>query len=88
MKKWCTEVKKIEQVYEVVCNYCGKPIAMHKSHGVFDDFISIEKAWGYYSEFDNEIHKFDLCQECYKKLINKFKIPIHCDDLNNDLPFV
>ena len=42
------------------------------TEGVF----SIEYAFGYFSNKDEEIHKFDLCEECYDKWIKTFNIPV------------
>jgi len=60
-------------IHDIFCNVCGKKIHKNKD-GYFDDFLSIEKRWGYHSEFDNETHFIDICQACYKVLINNLKI--------------
>ena len=39
--------------------------------GVF----SADYEWGYFSEKDGERHSFDLCEECYDRLIASFKLP-------------
>ena len=36
----------------------------------------VEVPWGYFSEMDGEVHSFDLCEECYRKLIKEFAIPV------------
>lgn len=60
---------------EVTCNCCGKKI--HVENGiVMEGVFSVQAVWGYFSEKDGEIHKFDICEECYEKWINQFKIPI------------
>ena len=38
--------------------------------------LSVEKAWGYFSEKDGEVHSFDLCEKCYDRLVNQFEIPV------------
>jgi ribosomal-protein-alanine N-acetyltransferase len=43
------------------------------------DYLSVEKRWGYGTSLDNSQHNFDLCEECYKKIIANFKIS-PCDD--------
>ena len=39
--------------------------------GVF----SADYEWGYFSGKDGEKHSFDLCEECYDRLLASFKLP-------------
>jgi len=66
---------KMDKVEKVICNMCGKHIDSD-AYGNIKDYIHIEKEWGYNSGMDGEKHNIDLCQECYKEWINKFKINI------------
>ncbi len=59
----------------IVCNKCNENIKKNV-HNYFDDFLEVEKRWGYHSSFDNEVHKFILCEKCYKELIDTFSIKI------------
>ncbi len=63
------------KISDVKCNCCGKTIKKD-GLGHIADYLSIEKRWGYGSDFDNEVHSFDICEQCYKKIISKFKLPI------------
>ena len=64
-----------KEVSKIVCNKCGKEIKIE--NGILkEDVLSIEKKWGYFSGKDNENHHFDLCEECYDKMIHSFKIPV------------
>jgi ribosomal-protein-alanine N-acetyltransferase len=65
-------------VESVRCNCCGKPIPDKT------DYLSIEKRWGYGTSLDNSQHNFDLCEECYTKIIANFKISPCADDNNTD----
>lgn len=66
--------KEINEVTYIICNKCGKQIK--KEGGVWkSEVLSIQKRWGYFSEKDNEVHSFDLCEECYDNLIRSFLIP-------------
>lgn len=61
----------------ILCNQCGEKIwntTMKKEEK--SDFLSVEKCWGYFTPFDLEMHRFDLCVSCYSKLIKSFKVPI------------
>ena len=60
---------------EKCCNMCGKRIK--EEAGILkEDYLVIEKKWGYFSEKDGQVHHFDLCEECYDELVSGFKIPV------------
>lgn len=61
-----------KKLVDVICNMCGEKIK--KSDNVLYDYFHAEKKWGYFSEMDGENYSFDLCQDCYKKLISQLKI--------------
>ena len=64
-----------KEVDKIVCNKCGKEILVE--NGVAEaDMLSVQKRWGYFSNKDNDVHEFDLCEECYDKLIAQFKVPV------------
>ena len=45
-----------------------------------EDILEVEKRWGYFSNNkDNEVHKFDLCEECYDEFVGTFQIPIEIE---------
>ena len=65
-------MKKGKQLY---CNVCGKEFKIERGilkEGVFE--VNIE--WGYFSSRDLEVHKFDMCECCYDKMVRSFAIPI------------
>lgn len=74
MKIYKDEATVEKKVMTVKCNCCGKNIETDK-FGYTSDYLSVEKRWGYGSSFDNEVHSFDICEDCYKNFINNFKIP-------------
>lgn len=78
MKTYKNELVSEKKVLEIICNCCGKEITKDK-FGYTSDYLSIEKRWGYNSSYDNEIHRFDICEECYKKFTAAFKIPLTRD---------
>ena len=80
-------VKQEEQVDEILCNCCGKPIkknvlGIEHKFIELDDTLHVEQAWGYFSNHDGDIHRFDICQDCYDKSIKTFKIPIEIEEYN------
>lgn len=57
------------------CNLCGKELKV--INGILmEDAFEATKEWGYFSERDMEVHHFNLCEECYNKLISEFQIPV------------
>lgn len=57
----------------VYCNICSEKIKSNK-FGYIEDYLNIEKRWGYGSEFDNEVHLVNICQSCYRELVKSLKI--------------
>ena len=41
-----------------------------------EDVLEVSKRWGYFSEKDNRLDEFDLCEQCYDEIISEFKIKI------------
>lgn len=60
---------------KVVCNQCKKELEIENGI-VHEGWISVEKAWGYFSEKDGVVHTFDLCEACYDQLIKGFALPV------------
>ncbi len=59
----------------ICCNSCGKVLRVE--NGILkEDAFEATKEWGYFSRRDMEVHHFNLCEECYDKMISKFMIPI------------
>lgn len=58
-----------------VCNKCGKEIK--KQNQVYmEDFVEINKEWGYFSQKDGERHQIIMCEECYNDWIDQFLVPV------------
>lgn len=68
------QVMILENVVEnIFCNMCGEPISQNE-FGHFAEHLSVNKVWGYNSDFDCSEHSFDICQKCYADLISQMKI--------------
>ncbi|MEG0108910.1 MAG: hypothetical protein RR705_08670 [Lachnospiraceae bacterium] len=68
------KTKEVKAVEKIFCNQCGKEIPVangQPEQGVF----SVDYEWGYFSNKDGEKHSFDLCEECYDKMIAGFLTP-------------
>ena len=70
MRQYEKEETKVIEKY--ICNRCGKEI-------LEADVLSVDKRWGYFSNKDNEVHHFDLCEACYDELVSTFSLPIEIE---------
>ena len=75
MKKYRKEQQDNKKIESIVCNQCGREIPMMENR-MTEGVCSIEQHWGYESNKDGECHLFDLCEECYDRLVATFAIPI------------
>ena len=71
MQKKEERMIKTEVVTEIICDCCKKSIDTAKN-----DFIHIEKEWGYFSHKDGEKQEVDLCEKCWDKITEGFKISV------------
>lgn len=62
-----------KEVTEIICNICGQKVDKDL-YGNFFDYIHLEKTWGYNSKWDMESHSFDICQNCYEKIMKNARI--------------
>ena len=59
----------------IYCNRCGRRLeGTDLLPG--EEGLHIEKSWGYFSGKDGESCSFDLCEECYDRMIKEFEIPV------------
>lgn len=69
------KIKETKEIDKIICNKCGKEICVNEGRPE-TDVLTVEKRWGYFSRKDNEIHEFDLCEECYDEMIRTFAIQV------------
>ena len=73
MRKYLDE--NSNELIAVVCNECGKYLLVENGilkEGCFEG----DAVFGYFSKKDGQIHSFDLCEDCYDKMIARFRIPV------------
>jgi len=59
-----------------VCLYCRMGRQKLLSEKNRTSFLTVEKEWGYFSDKkDGRIHRMDICESCYEKMVEKFVIP-------------
>lgn len=67
--------KEQENLCAVICNGCGRELRVEDGvlkEGCFEG----KQTFGYFSSMDGEQHSFDLCEDCYRKMIRQFAIPV------------
>lgn len=60
MRTYETIVQPVQKEVQIICDCCGREIDQTK-----EDFLHIEKNWGYLSKQDGETHSLDICEDCY-----------------------
>ena len=58
----------------IVCNLCGKNIRVENDIPR-EDFVEINKSWGYFSKKDGKNWKIVLCEKCMDELAERLVIP-------------
>lgn len=53
---------------------CGKEFREKQ-----EEYLHVEKEWGYFSQNDQAIYRFHICEACFHHLINRFAIPAEMD---------
>lgn len=75
MRQYTEIQKETKEIDKIICNKCGKEIPVLR--GVpQEDVLEVEKRWGYFSGKDNQVDRFDLCEECYDEFVKSFRIKI------------
>lgn len=67
-----TETKVLEKI---ICNGCGKVIPVRNGMAR-EGVCSVHQLWGYTSGKDGDADDFDLCEECYDRITEQFRIPL------------
>ena len=67
--------KEKKVLEKVLCNCFGRQLTMTGRH-VTEGVLHVRKDWGFFSEKDLVRHEFDMCEQCYDKMIGEFQIPV------------
>lgn len=64
---------------KVICNQCRKEL---ESNGKYltEGCFAVDYAFGYFSRKDGTRHRFDLCEDCYDRMVEQFAIPVEEDE--------
>jgi len=63
-----------QEIQTIICNKCKKAIKI-EGNIVKEGLFEAEYRFGYFSKKDGEIHKFDLCEDCYDQISADFLVP-------------
>lgn len=69
MREYKVSMQEERVLSRILCNCCGRDIPLDRA-----DHFHGEKTWGYFSEKDGRQDSFDLCEDCYDKMTEKFQI--------------
>ena len=72
------ETKELEKV---ICNQCKKELNV-KNGILMEGGFHGEVTFGYFSNKDGKKHSFDLCEECYDKMIDGFAILVEEEEIS------
>ena len=62
-----------------VCNKCGKAFA--RVNDIYrEDFLEINKDWGFFSVKDGKTYRFAICEDCCESLVKSFVVPVEVSD--------
>lgn len=73
MRRYDTEIDR--QLEQVVCNQCKKELRVEKGY-LKEGCFAADFCFGYFSKRDGIRHRFDLCEDCYNKMVAGFQIPV------------
>ena len=77
MRKF-SEQESRELLY-IICNCCGRKITA-KNGIVEEECVRLEVPFGFFSKKDGQVDHFDLCENCYDKVISEFQIPVEIEE--------
>lgn len=77
MKK--TANQSVEVITDILCDACGDSVipTFQKEHrnnlNDFNEYGMLHASYGYGSNQDGDSFYFDLCESCFKELVDKIK---------------
>lgn len=60
---------------QVCCNKCGRSLKVENGF-LKEGCFHVDFSFGYFSTKDGMNHTWDMCEECYDKMIQEFLIPM------------
>lgn len=69
-----------KELVSVICNRCGKKLAVENGM-IKEGCFQGDTRFGYFSNKDGMKYFFDLCEECYDKMISEFAVPVETEEV-------
>ncbi len=67
--------QKAKQLTNAVCNCCGKKLLVE--NGILkEECVHVTHDFGFFGKKDGTSHTFDLCEECYEKIVAGIAVPV------------
>lgn len=63
------------KLMRVVCNQCKRELKLENGY-LKEGCYTADFIFGYFSKKDGTRHQFDLCEECYDKMVAAFQVPV------------
>lgn len=82
MKKTILLDVPTETITDIICNKCGG--SCKDRHGINFENAAGHSHFGYGSDHDMEVYKFDLCVKCFFELEDSFKIKSYVGEFLED----
>lgn len=82
MRIYFDENKK--ELVSVVCNNCKKEIRVENGM-IKEGCFCGDTQFGYFSNKDGMKYFFDLCEECYDKMVSEFAVPVETQEVKEFL---
>lgn len=73
MRKYQAGQEKV--LKQVLCNQCGRELRVEDGY-LREGCFTADTVFGYFSKKDGKNYHFDLCEECYDRLIARFAVPV------------
>ncbi|MBQ8638389.1 MAG: hypothetical protein IJ468_04400 [Lachnospiraceae bacterium] len=70
-----------KRMTQVICNQCGKRLLTDRFGVVTEDYLHVEKTWGYFSKQDGKKISFDLCEDCAEAMFGTFAVPVYREEV-------
>ena len=67
--------QKETELIQVICNGCRKNLLVENGF-LKEECIHVGHDFGFFGSKDGLSHKFDLCEDCYRKITENFSVPV------------
>ena len=67
--------KNGKKLLQVICNQCNKEMKVENGY-LKEGCFQADYVFGYFSKKYGMRHRFDLCENYYEKMLEKFSIPV------------